>query len=268
MSRINKIVAKRKSEENESGHNNPLNSRENITANNQQFNYTQTKVVPVTDEELIKNRVIARDPKDPRATKFQILRTKILQQMRKKSWNALAISAPTPGAGKSLIAANLAASIALEGNQSVMLVDMDLRNPSLHKYFSIRPENGLHDCLDGTVGVEEALVNPGIDRLVLLPGRRGVLNSSEQISTPYVQSMVKEIKNRYQSRLVIFDLPPVLVSDDVMVFLPYVDCSLLVVESGKNTTKDIEDAVDVIKSIPFLGTVLNKCENLDENLIY
>ena len=267
MSRINKIVAKRKSEIDKDGGHTPISSREHVTANTQQFEYTQTKIIDVSDQKLKDNRVIARDPTDPRATKFQILRTKVLQQMRKKNWNALAISAPTPGAGKTLVAANLAASVALEGNQSVLLVDMDLRNPSVHRYFGFKAESGIHDCLDGTVSIDQALVNPGIDRLVVLPGRRGVLNSSEQISTPYVQSLVKELKNRYQSRLVIFDLPPVLVSDDVLVFLPYVDASLLVVESGKNNNNDVEESLRVIGDNPLIGTVLNKVEKT-ENYIY
>ena len=268
MDRIRKLVAKSKAEKKVSEGTNNVASRETITSNNKEYNYTSTKTVSISMDAMKKNRIIATDPTDPRATRFQVLRTKVLQQMRKKKWNALAVSAPTPGAGKSLIAANLAACIAQEGNQSVLLVDMDLRKPSIHKYFDVKPENGIHDYLDGTAQIEETMINPGMQRLVLLPGRRGVLNSSEQISTPFVKNFVNEIRSRYDDRLVIFDLPPILVADDVMVFLPYIDCSILVVESGKNTKKEVEESLEIIGSNPLLGTVLNKCDNVDDTFIY
>lgn len=265
MSRINKIVSKHKSE---TGVDGLLHNRETISNKSSAIEYTQTKKIPVSEESLMENRVISRSKLDPRATKFQILRTKVLQQMRKRDWNSLAITAPTPGAGKSLVAANLACSIAMEGNQSVLLVDMDLRKPSIHKYFGFKPEWGIHDILDESASVEDVLINPGVDNLVVMPGRKGVLNSSEQISTPLVKNLVEELKSRYKSRLVIFDLPPVLVSDDVMVFLPYVDCSLLVVESGGNTPKEVEATLDTFGTNPLLGTILNKVQNISKNFIY
>lgn len=231
-----------------------------------QFEYSQTKKMGALTEDLVRERLIAVDGSDPRAARFQILRAKVLQQMRKKGWNSLAISSPTPGAGKSLVAANLAASIAMEGNQSVLLVDMDLRKPQLHRYFCIEPQSGIQDVLEGTATVEETLVNPYMDRLVILPGKRSMLNPSEQISSPYVKTLVEDLKGRYESRIVIFDLPPVLVADDVIVFLPYVDCSLLVVEAGRNNRKEIEESFKAIGSHPILGTVLNKASGGDAGI--
>ncbi|RLT95704.1 MAG: exopolysaccharide biosynthesis protein [Ketobacter sp.] len=230
--------------------------------------YTNTRTVEVTPETLLANRIIAQGNVDPRAKRFQVLRTKILQQMRKKNWNTLAITAPTEGAGKSLVAANLAVSMAMEGNQTVLLVDMDLSKPSIHRYFGFQPEHGIHDYFDGSSGIEEILVHPGIERLVLLPGKRGIVNSSEQISSPMVKHLVQELKARYESRLVIFDLPPTLVSDEVLVFLPYVDCSLLVVEAGKNTPKEVENALEAVGTNPLLGTVLNKSDQAKDLPIY
>lgn len=232
------------------------------------YNYSVTRTLTVPPQTLIENRLIAQDITDPRARRFQVLRTKVLQQMRKKNWNTLAITSPTPDAGKSMVAANLAVSIALEGNQSVLLVDMDLSKPSIHQYFGFNPEHGIHDYFDGTTSIEDMLVNPGLDRLVLLPGKRGIINSSEQISSPLVKSLVNELKTRYEARLVIFDLPPVLISDEVLVFLPYVDCSLLVVESGKNRPKEVENALEAVGSNPLLGTVLNKSDQVGKLPIY
>jgi len=230
------------------------------------FSYTRTKIIPVKDEDLLKNRVVTHDKSDARGIPFQMLRAKVLQEMRLNDWNSIAISAPTPGAGKSQVTVNLAISIAQEVNQTVLIVDMDLRRPSIHKYFNIQPEFGVSDYIDHNVPIDQIMINPGIERLVVMPSIKRTLNSSEQLSSPLIRDLTEELKSKYSTRIVIFDLPPLLVTDDVMVFLPYVDCSLLVVESGKNTKKEIDDSVDLLKSKPLLGTVLNK--ELDLPKIY
>lgn len=230
--------------------------------------YSQTKVIPTSEKVFLDNRVVAQNREDPRSLPFQMLRSKVLTEMRRNNWNSLAISTPTPGSGKTLISVNLAISIAQEVNQTVLLVDMDLRKPSLHKYFGIQPEHGLLDYVNHGVPVEDILINPGIERLVILPGRERMLNSSETLSAPAIKNLVKDLKDRYESRIVIFDLPPLLVSDDAMVFLPSVDCSLMVVESGGNTRKEIEDSIKIFDSKPLLGTVLNKESKVKNNDIY
>lgn len=220
--------------------------------------YTNTQVISVKNETLTANRVIAQNKEDPNSTPFHMLRAKVLQELRKNDWSTIAISAPTPGAGKSLVTVNLAMSIAMEVNQTVLIVDMDLRQPSLHKYFSIDPDYGVQDYIQNDIEIEKMLINPGVERLSLLPGRKRMLNSSEKLASPKVKALTDELKNRYKSRIVIYDLPPLLVSDDVMVFLPYVDCSLLVIESGKNTQEEIDASMKLAEVKPLLGTVLNK----------
>lgn len=271
MSRIQKIVERGKAELNKNNTSRVdefLEQRAAAQAAPNGFEYSTTKRVNVPREALLKQRLVAVEEGDPRAARFQILRTRVLQQMRKKGWTSLGISAPGSGAGKSLIAANLAVSIAMEGNQSVLLVDMDLRKPSIHKYFGLDPEYGMQDLLEGSARVEDTLINPGIERLVLLPGRKGILNSAAKISAPFVKGLVDELKTRYESRIVIFDLPPALVSDDVMVFMPYIDCSLCVIESGKSTKKDAQLAIEILGAKPLLGTVLNKSDSSLGELAY
>ncbi|MGH1429592.1 MAG: CpsD/CapB family tyrosine-protein kinase [Neptuniibacter sp.] len=222
------------------------------------FEYTNTKVIKVDNETLIANRVIAQNKEDPRSTPFHMLRAKVLSELRKNNWSTLAISAPTPGAGKSLVTVNLAMSIAMEANQTVLVVDMDLRQPSIHQYFSIDPEYGVQDYIESDIEIEKMMINPGVERLSVLPGRKRMLNSSEKLASPQIKQLTEELKSRYESRIVIYDLPPLLVSDDVMVFLPYVDCSLLVVESGKNTQEEIDESLKLTSVKPMLGVVLNK----------
>jgi capsular exopolysaccharide synthesis family protein len=220
--------------------------------------YTNSRVINVSNETLTENRVIAQNKEDPRSTPFHMLRAKVLQDLRKNDWSTIAISAPTPGAGKSLVTVNLAMSIAMEVNQTVLIVDMDLRQPSLHEYFSFEPEYGVQDYIQNDIELQDIMVNPGVERLSILPGRKRMLNSSEKLASPKIRALTEELKSRYKSRIVIYDLPPLLVSDDVMVFLPYVDCSLLVVESGVNTQDEIEASMKLAEVKPLLGTVLNK----------
>jgi len=107
--------------------------------------------------------------------------------------------------------------------------------------------------------VEDLLVHPGIGRFVVLPGGRAISNSTEILTSPKMVSLVEEFKHRYPSRIVIFDLPPLLHTADVLAFSPYIDALLLVVEEGKTTAEEVQRAMSLVKnSRPVLGTVLNK----------
>jgi Mrp family chromosome partitioning ATPase len=111
--------------------------------------------------------------------------------------------------------------------------------------------------LDGTP-VEDLLVHPGIGRFLLLPAGRGVLGSSELLTSPRMLALVKELKQRYQSRIVLFDLPPLLDAADALAFSPYTDAILLVIEAGRTQAEQIERALQLLKGTPIIGTVLNK----------
>ncbi len=263
MNRIQKIVARGKAEIiKDAGtafvSSTPRTSARDIEIDAQAFQYTRTPVIEVPDATLQQHRIVAQNKGDPNGRRFQLLRAKILQQMRRRNWTTLAITSPTEGSGKTLVAINLAISMAQEGNQSVLLVDLDLGNPCLYRYFNLQPRFGIHDYLEGRCVLEDTFVNPGISGLVLAPGRPNAGSASDQMARPVVRSMVEEVKHRYKSRVVIFDLPPVLLADDVMVFLPNVDCSLLVIEAGAVNRGQLNQTLDIFGSNPVLGTVLNK----------
>lgn len=226
----------------------------------QNIEYTETRSVSVPQSILSENRLIAGNRADPRASAFRMLRTQVLQAMRENEWTSLAITGPTNGIGKSLVATNLAVSISFEVNQTVLLVDVDLRRPTIHKYFDFEPDAGLLDYLNGEVELKQILINPVFKRLVLLPGRSTTSESSEMLSSPRMTNLVKELKSRYQSRIIIFDLPPLLNIDDALVFLPNVDATLLVVENGKNTHSEVQNSMRILEGTNLIGTVLNKAD--------
>jgi capsular exopolysaccharide synthesis family protein len=220
-----------------------------------------TRVVPVSVERLLANRVVAMADQDPAATAYKVLRTHVLQRMRANNWKTLGITSPTKGNGKTVTTVNLAITLARDQKHTVLAVDLDLRRPSMASVFFDRRVPGLSDYITEERPIEELLVNPGIERLVLLPGNHSFTHSSEILSSPKMINMVNEIKDRYPDRLVLFDLPPVLGCDDVMAFAPYVDALLLVIEEGKTTKDQLASAYALLDDgANILGTVLNKGE--------
>jgi protein-tyrosine kinase len=231
----------------------PAQSFDNIS-------YTRTKVANISQQVLEEKRVIAGSYANPQSAVFRMLRTHVLQKMRAKNWQTLAITSPTVGEGKSLIAANLAVAMAMESNQTVLLVDMDLRNPSINEYFSLNTQVGLKDYMEGDLDLADVLVNPSIERLVILPGKGRAENSAELLSSAKMANLVTDLKSQYDSRMIIFDMPPILQTDDVLLASNHIDCALLVLEDGKNKESEIVKSKQLLAGNHLLGTVLNKSE--------
>ena len=220
--------------------------------------YQQTRVVSTQGNALRESRVIAGLTHDGLADTFRILRTQVLQRLVGAGHTTLAITSPNMNEGKTLTAVNLAVSLARDVNRTVLLVDLDLRRPSVHTYFQIEPEVGLSDYLLGEASLSDCLVNPGIERLVILPGGGSLRDSSEMLSSPKMVGLARELKTRYPDRIVLYDLSPVLITDDAMAFLQYVDCCLLVFQEGTTRKGDIERTLDLVEGCNLIGTVLNK----------
>ena len=224
-----------------------------------QVTYTRTRSAEVQTGLLRERRIISRDEQDAFADAYKILRTQVLQRLQEKNWNSLAITSPGINEGKTLTAINLAISLAMEVNYTVLLVDADLRHPSVHGYFEIEAECGLSDYLTSDKPLSELLVHPeGIPGFVILPGGKPLTNSAEMLNSPKMARLVEELKARYPSRVVLFDLPPLLSAADAMAFVPYVDATLLVIEEGKTQAEDAKRAIGLLDPEKLIGSVLNK----------
>jgi len=225
----------------------------------EQVTYSQTRHAEVSTPELRAKRVVTGFDPCAFTDAYKMLRTQVLQRLKENDWNVLAITSPGTGEGKTLTALNLAVSLAMEVKHTVLLVDANLRHPSLHEHLGLPGRPGLSDYLSKDTPLSELFVHPrGIDHLTVLPGGDAMLNSAEMLNSPKMSRLVDELKTRYASRIVIFDLPPVLDAADAMAFTPYVDATLLVVEEGKTRRKEIERALDLLSGTNVLGTVLNK----------
>lgn len=234
-----------------SGDGTVLPIRENIV-------YSHTRTVEVKTDALRAKRVVSGYLPGPYVDAYKILCTQVTQRLREKQQQVLAITSPGDHEGKTLTAINLACCLANEIDQTVLLVDADLRQPRMHEYFGIQADTGLTNVLNGDARIQDVLVHPGIGKLVLLPGGRPTSNSSELLGSQRMQTLVRELKARYASRTVIFDLPPVLSAADVLAFAPFVEALLLVVEDGVTDKERLQQTGAMLSGLNVLGTVLNK----------
>jgi len=231
----------------------------------QDIKYTSTRTVPMPVNELREKRIIT-EQQNRISDAYRILRTQVLQRLNEKNWNTLAVTSPGSGAGKSLTAINLAVSLAREVDNTVLLIDANLRSPKLDKYFDFHAEYGLSDYLLHDKPLGEMLVNPeGVSRFVMLPAGRAIANSSEMLSSPKMQRLVDEVKYRYPSRIVIFDLPPLLDSSDALAFIPNADATLIVIEEGKTQERELKQTFELLQGNEVIGTVLNKAYTTDKD---
>ena len=220
--------------------------------------YTHTRVHVATDKVLKENRIISVLQPGKWLESYRMLRTRCLQTMDAMEWKTLAITSTSNRTGNSLTAANLAISIAMELDRTVLLVDANFQNPAINKLFGFKVESGLSDYLLHDTELSSLLINPGIERLVILPAGKPMINSTEMLRSPKMLRLVNELKSRYPSRIIIFDMPPILSQDDALGFSPYVDSVLLVIDEGQTKTEDLKHAAMLLKDIQVLGSVFNK----------
>ena len=227
--------------------------------------YEETRVVEPDPEVLRANRVVAARDGDPVANIYRILRSQVLRKLTDGGWSTVAICSAQPGEGKTLTAVNLAISLSMDVNHTVLLVDLDLREPGVASTFGIEPTFGLDDYLRGRVELGKCLVNPGIERLVLLPMREPMDASSEVLGSPMMARLAHELRVRYPDRIVIYDMPPVIPTDDCHAFMRNVELTLFVVAEGELRSSDIQRALLMLKDNNILGTILNK--SLEQKVI-
>ena len=228
-------------------------------------NYSRTKI-QANDPNILKNNKVLSIFEDMETSnQFKILRTQLLRKLKEIEGNSILITSANPCEGKTFTSINLGASIAKEFDKTVLIIDADIRRPLKNhtdfstEFFSLNVEKGLADYLMGEADIEDILINPGIDKLTLIPGGVPVDNSPELLNSAKMEEMVIEIKNRYpEDRLVIIDGPAILPFPDAMILSRYVDGVLVVVESEGTSTEQVKKVMKHLQEVNILGVVLNK----------
>jgi Mrp family chromosome partitioning ATPase len=217
-----------------------------------------SRTLGVSEKTLQESRLLLPGMVGDASHGFRLLRTQVLQRMRQRGWNTLAILSPGPDEGKTFTAINLAIAIAADPDSTVLLVDLDLRFPRLYRRFGFLPTVGVEDCLRGEAQLSEAIVAiDGYPGMMVLPARGPVEHSSELISSSQARAFFRAIKERYPNRIIVFDLPPLLATDDALSFLPQVDAALMVIGEGRTHREDLLRCLELLRDTPVLGTVLN-----------
>jgi protein-tyrosine kinase len=216
--------------------------------------------VKLSRQHLESTRIVAFDPLHEHGRYFDMLRTQVLQTMDQNGWQMLAITSPTAGCGKSVTACNLAMSIARLPERSVVLVDMDLQKPKVAEYLGIESKAGLLSVLEGRSALMRTIVEASIgqNRMLLLPGEFCRSGSAEWMASQTMTTLLQILKRDFRSHIIILDMPPMLVGDDVISVLPQIESVLLVASVGASTLSDIKECNKHLRSTPVVRVVVNK----------
>jgi len=212
--------------------------------------------VEVSLAEAPQRRLVAFLDDHPVAEQFRKLRTQVHTHMRNTSDKVFMVCSPGVGDGRTLTALNLAISMAREMDQTVLLVDADLRDPSVAQTLGLHPEKGLGDYLEGNAEIADLLTHTSVGKLSLLPGcgRRG--NSAELLDSMRTRDLIAELKGRYPDRCILIDTPAMATAADPLILSQWVDRILLVVREGWTDMAAVTRAVATLPAEKLLGTVL------------
>jgi exopolysaccharide/PEP-CTERM locus tyrosine autokinase len=199
------------------------------------------------------------DPYSSAAEEYRKLRARIFQVTEKDFLNTLMVTSSQAGEGKTVTAINLAVAIAHEIDHTVLLIDADLRKPSVHKYLGLNPKYGLSDYLENRrdLSLSDIMIKTGIGKLVVMPAGNPPEKPAELISSDRMRLLIREIKHRYRDRYIIFDSSPLLMTADSLSLCDYMDGILFVVQAATTPKKAVKQALSSIRGYNILGTVFN-----------
>ena len=194
------------------------------------------------------------------AEQFRRLRTHVLKLNISDPPKTIMVTSATAGEGKTFVAANLAAGIAHDLHFHALLVDCDLRNPSLSQWFSVQNGHGLSDYLVGRRQLSELLMKTEMEKLSILTGGSAQEKPAELIGSRKMEALVHELKSRYNDRYIIFDATPLLVTTEPEVLARLVDGILIVVRANVTPRETVKQAIASLDPKKILGFVLNDVE--------
>jgi protein-tyrosine kinase len=210
--------------------------------------------------------VTLTQPDSPAAEEYRKLRTALLRgPLQSTRQPAVMVTSAVSGEGKSLTAVNLAVSLAEETDRSVLLIDADMRRPSLAEYLGLDAPTGLADCLRDGTPAASAVVGTGIPRLALLPAGKASRNPVEALSSPGMRSLIAELKRSASARTLIIDTPPALPFAETPVIGSMADGIVIVVREGTTTVEDLQETLRLVGETKVLGVVLNDMSEWPRN---
>jgi exopolysaccharide/PEP-CTERM locus tyrosine autokinase len=222
----------------------------------------QSKRIPADDRQTLPDTVhpsiiTLLKPHSLEAEQFRLLKNNILFPEKGDPPRSIMITSPSPCEGKSFVSANLAVSIARSIDEYVLLMDCDLRSPTLHTLLSIPDGLGLSDHLSRAMPLPDLLKKTLINKLTLLPAGTIPPNPSELLSSEQMRTLLHEVKSRYPDRYVIIDTPPPNLTSETNAISRVVDGIVIVVRYGKTTRKQVNEIIDIYGRKKILGVIKN-----------
>jgi len=215
------------------------------------------------------NGVMVGHNADDRALRaYRILRTRVQHRLESQGWSAIGVTSSAPSEGKSLTAINLSIALAKDPGTWVFLVDLDLQRPRVASYLGMNFQAGLSDYIAGNSHVDDILYSVGIDRLTVIPNGYAIDSSSDLLGSPKISEFCSALKAEQPQHVIIYDLPPVLVSDDVLKCGPHMDAALFIVAEGATPRSILRRASEAMRGINVLGLVLNRSDETQADLYY
>jgi len=216
-------------------------------------------VAPVDPARLRSRRIVLAEDAGAAASAYRMLRAQFLPRLRASQIRTVGVVSAADGEGKTLTTANLALSLAAEPNQTVLIVDLDLRHPSVASLLDLPATCGLEAWLGGACSLSGLFWRlQGIERLSILPTITPLAGSSEVLAGPRAKDLMQHLATRYADRIMLIDLPPVLLADDVLTIAPLLDAVILVAAEGRTRRDDLLRVRELLGPVHILGTVLNR----------
>ncbi len=208
----------------------------------------------------IDDKIISyHQPQSYEAEQFRILKTGLFFSRKEGAPRTIMITSAEPNEGKSFVAANLAITFAKSMDSHVLLIDCDLRNPTVHKVFGLSGgTQGLSDLLTKKIDIKSVLYKTQVEKLTVLPGGRIPHNPTELLSSSRMMHLIEEVKSRYNDRYIIIDSPPPLLTAETIAVSSLVDGVIIVVRHEKTSRNNVKKVTDMFDKEKIVGLVLNK----------
>ena len=230
--------------------------------------WSSVGVLKVDQKAMDRGRAMTLAEHHPARISFDILRTRLTKLLRESDWSRIAVTSSTKGEGKTFVSLNLALSLARNRDNRVMLLDLDLRAPGLSRVLHTRESLRVDRFLGGEIDPKDYFRRIE-DNLIVGLNSRVTPNSAELIQSETAKEVLEATIRKFQPTIVIYDLPPLMVSDDTIGVLDHVDGALLIAAAGETSTKEIAESERLIlEHTNLLGVILNKGEQADTKKYY
>lgn len=212
-------------------------------------------------DDLLDGKLITHlAPQSFEASFFKVLKTNLLFPSKGKTPRSILVTSAIPGDGKSFVAANVSISIAQGIEEHVLLIDCDMRIPTVHRLFGLTQSPGLSDFLRADDDLGSYLLKTPIEKLSILPSGKVASNPTELIAAAKMRALLDQVKTRYDDRYIVIDSPPPSIAPETVTIAQQVDGVILVVRSGKTPRNAVTDVIEKIGKEKIMGVVLNDCK--------